>query len=189
MPVKIRKARETAGAKRPQDSPHGVPARRTPRHPLLTLRQEIDNLFDTFFSGFSLGPFGRHAFGVEPFARLESVFAPEGVMMPSVDIAESDTEYRISAELSGMDEKDIEVTLSDDMLDIKGEKTEEKDEKRKDFHLTERRFGSFHRRFRIPESVDPDKVAATFEKGVLNITMPKVAEAAKPVRRVEIKGT
>ena len=74
------------------------------------------------------------------------------------------------------------------MLTIKGEKREEKDEKKADFHLRERRFGSFERALRVPEGVDADKIAASFKKGVLTVTLPKTAEAQKPVKTIEVKG-
>ena len=73
------------------------------------------------------------------------------------------------------------------MLTIKGQKTEDKEEKEKDFHLRERRFGAFERSIRVPESVDTDKIEASFKKGVLTVTMPKTAEAQKPVKKIEVK--
>ena len=74
------------------------------------------------------------------------------------------------------------------MLTIKGEKEENKEEKKEDFHMRERRFGSFERALRIPDGVDTDKIEAAFKKGVLTVTLPKTAEAQKPVKKIEVKG-
>ena len=161
----------------------GAPPAERPRHPLVSLREEIDRLFEDFASGFSLFPFGRRGFEIEPAFRMPSW----GVSVPAVDVVEKDKEYRITAELPGMDEKDIELTLSGDMLSIKGEKREEKEQKEEGYYLSERRYGSFQRSFRVPEGVDTDKVAANFAKGVLTITLPKTEQAVKAQRKIEVK--
>jgi HSP20 family protein len=106
---------------------------------------------------------------------------------PAVDIAEGEKAYEITAELPGMDEKNIEVKVADGMLTIKGEKQEEKEEKKKDFYLHERHFGSFERSFATPAGVDPDKIEASFKKGVLTVTLPKKLEAQKPAKKIEVK--
>ena len=105
--------------------------------------------------------------------------------VPAVDIAESEKGYEIKAELPGMDEKAIEVKVTDGSLTITGEKQEEKEEK--DYYLQERRYGSFKRSFELPESVDPDKIEASFKKGVLTVILPKKAEAQKPAKKIEVK--
>jgi HSP20 family protein len=110
--------------------------------PLRTLRRDIDRLFEDFPSGYWRRPFGTSLLDVEPFWRGETW----GV--PTVDIAEKDKEYELTAELPGMDESNIDVSLSDDMLTIKGEKKEEKEEEKKGYHRSERRYGSFRRSFR-----------------------------------------
>jgi HSP20 family protein len=84
-----------------------------------------------------------------------------------------------------MDEKNVEVKLANEMLTIKGEKEEDKEEK--DYYLSERRYGSFQRSFRIPEGVDTDKIEATFQKGILTVMLPKKAEVQKSEKKVEIK--
>jgi len=89
--------------------------------------------------------------------------------------------------LPGMDEKNIEVKVADGTLTIKGEKQEEKEEKKKDYYLRERSFGSFERSFAIPEGVDVDKIEASFKKGVLTLTLPKKPEAQKPAKKIDIK--
>jgi HSP20 family protein len=86
-----------------------------------------------------------------------------------------------------MDEKNIDVKVADGTLTIKGEKQEEKEEKKKDYYLRERSFGSFERSFAIPEGVDADKIEASFNKGVLTLTLPKKPEAQKPVKKIDVK--
>jgi len=188
MPVKIKKSKETAAAKTPERAAETLPSRPESAHPLLTLRQEIDNLFDSFFSSFSLGPFGRHRFDLDPFRRMEEAFTSFGPLTPRSDFSETEKQYRVTVELPGMGEDDIEVTLSDDVLIVKGEKKEEKTEKKEDFHLTERRYGSFLRSFRVPRSVDQDKVDAKFKKGILDIVLPKKLAAIASARKIKIKG-
>ena len=104
-----------------------------------------------------------------------------------VDVAEKDHAYEITAELPGLDEKDIEVKQSDGMLTIKGEKKEETEEKKKDFYLAERRYGSFERSFRVPESVNTDKIDATFKKGVLTVVLPKKPESQSKEQKISVK--
>ena len=107
--------------------------------------------------------------------------------VPAVDITEKDGAYEITAELPGMVEKDIDVQFSDGMLTIKGEKKEEKEEKKKDYHLSERHFGSFQRSFRVPEGVQPNEITAEFKNGVLSLTLPKSAQAKKTERKIAVK--
>ena len=120
---------------------------------------------------------------IEPFRQFESSF---GMVAPAVDWSETDRQYEITAELPGMEEKDIELTLADQVLTIKGRKSEEKEEKRKDYFLSERRYGSVQRSFRLPPGVDEGKVQASFDKGVLKVVLPKTAEAKKSARRIAI---
>jgi HSP20 family protein len=150
--------------------------------PFSTLRREIDRLFDDFGGGFWRSPFGS-AFALEPFWQREMTWASS----PAVDVAETEKTYEITAELPGMDEKNIEVKVSNGNLTITGEKQEEKEEKKKDYYLKERHFGSFERSFQIPEGVDPSKIEATFKKGVLKVTLPKKVEALKTDKKIEIK--
>ena len=107
--------------------------------------------------------------------------------MPAVDVTDSEKMYEITAELPGMDEKSIEVRVSDGNLTIKGEKEEETEQKKKDYYMRERRFGSFERSFEVPESVDLNKIEASFKKGVLTVTLPKKVEAQKPAKKIEVK--
>jgi len=104
-------------------------------------------------------------------------------------MSEDEKSYKISAELPGIDAKDIDVSVSGDMLVLKGEKRQEKEEKDKNYHFSERAYGSFHRAFELPASVDRNKVAADFSKGVLTITLPKTAEAQRPLKKIEVKSS
>ncbi len=146
-------------------------------HPFLGLRREMDRLFDDFDRGFLLAPFRRSLFDVEPSWPAD----------PAVDIAENEKAFEISAELPGLDEKNVEVKVANGVVTITGSKSEEKEEKNKNYHLQERRFGSFERNFSVPEGVDENKIEAAFKKGVLTVTMPKKPEAQKAEKKIEIK--
>ncbi|CFX25194.1 Heat shock protein Hsp20 [Candidatus Filomicrobium marinum] len=111
-----------------------------------------------------------------------------GVLMPQINVSETDKEIMITAELPGVAEKDVDVTLDDDMLTISGEKRLEKKEEKENYHFVERSFGRFQRSLRIPHSVNPDQVKAQVENGVLTITMPKNAEQER-VRHIQIEGS
>ncbi|MBZ0229468.1 MAG: Hsp20/alpha crystallin family protein [Bauldia sp.] len=152
------------------------------RGALDSLRQEIDRLFEDFPSGLLRSPFRRPLFEAEPFWRREWSLGA----IPAVDIVEKDKAYEVSAELPGMDEKNIEVKYADGLLTIKGEKEETKEEKKKDYHLSERRYGSFQRAFGVPDGVDADRIVATFNKGVLTVTLPKSAEAQKKEKTIAV---
>jgi len=151
-------------------------------HPVSALRHEIDRLFDNFDIGFWRSPFRSSLFDTSPLGRFESWLGS-----PAADIAEKDNEYEITCELPGMDEKDIDIKFTNGMLMIKGEKKAEKEEKKKDYYLSERRYGSFERSFRVPEGIDCDNIAANFKKGVLTVTLPKTAEAKKQEKKIEVK--
>lgn len=145
-------------------------------HPFEYLRRQIDRLFEEF-------PPRRSLLELEPFERLAGVFPAA----PAVDFVERDKEYEITAELPGLDEKNVEVKLSNGMLAISGEKKEEKEEKKEGYYFSERRFGSFRRAFRVPEGVDADKIEASFGKGVLTVRLPKTPEAQKAQKTIEVK--
>jgi len=162
-----------------------TPAPTRPSWPFESLHREIDRLFEDFGRGFAFAPFARRAFDFEPLWQRAAALTTA----PAVDVAEKDKEYEITAELPGMDEKNIEVKLSNGMLTIKGEKREEKEEKEKDYYLSERRYGSFERSFQVPEGVDAEKIEAKFAKGVLKVVLPKTAEAQKSVKKIAIKAT
>ena len=134
---------------------------------LSSFRKEMDNLWNRFF-------------GEAPFARP---LAKE--WSPSVDISETKDKLLIKAELPGLEAKDVNVSISGDLLIIKGEKDKEEEEKDEHYHCIERCCGSFQRSFRLPVNVQADKVEAAFDKGVLKITLPKIEEAKK--KEIEIK--
>ncbi len=149
--------------------------------PFESLRREVNRLFEDF---------GRDDFWRRPFRSLagfEKNLAQKLVASPAVDVTESDKAYEITAELPGLDEKNIQVNLAHGGLIIKGEKKEEKEEKQKDYYMSERRYGSFERYFGLPEGVDADKIEASFKNGVLKVTLPKTAEAQKPAKKIEVK--
>ncbi len=107
---------------------------------------------------------------------------------PAVNVAETDKEYRITAELPGMDEKDIELTLHNDHLLIKGEKKQEQEEQGQGYHRMERSYGLFQRHIPLPQQVDTDKADATFKNGVLTITLPKLSDVKSGAKKISIKG-
>jgi HSP20 family protein len=150
--------------------------------PMENLRREIDRLFDDFDGGFWRSPFRWPTLDVDwprPLAW--------GNAAPAVDVTEKDDTYEVTAELPGMDEKNIEVKLVNGNLTIRGEKKEERQEKRKDYYVSERKFGSFERSFTVPEGVDVDKIEASFKNGVLTAKLPKKPEAVKPEKKIEVK--
>jgi HSP20 family protein len=151
-------------------------------HPFDALRCEIDRLFDDFDGGSWRSPFRRSMFDMIPFPR-EAL----STTSPAVDVAEKDNEYEITAELPGLDEKDIEVKLSNGGVSIKGRKEEAKEEKKKGYVLSERRYGSFERYFSLPEGIDTDKISANFNKGVLTVTLPKTSDAQKQDKKITVK--
>jgi HSP20 family protein len=148
-----------------------------------SFRTEMDRLFDRFSSGFGVPSF-RRMFDTEPAWHYESAFS---FAAPAVDVTEDESAYKITAEMPGLDEKNIEVTVSGDMLTLKGEKHYEKDEKGKNRHVSERAYGSFQRSFALPDGIDRDKIAADLTKGVLTISLPKTAEAKKQTKKIEVK--
>jgi len=152
-------------------------------HPLESLHREIDRLFDGFGRDLWRPAFRRSAFDIEPFWRREMTVTGA----PAVDIVEKDGAYEIVADLPGLNEKSVEVQVANGNLTIKGEKKEEREEKKKDYYLQERHFGSFERTFGLPEDIDAEKIAAGFKKGVLTVTLPKKLEAQKPAKKIEVK--
>ncbi len=151
-----------------------------PWRPFEALRNEIDRVFDDFGSDFWRRPF-------RSLAALEKTWPKKFAAAPAVDVAETEKAYEITAELPGMDEKNIEVNVANGGITIKGEKKEETEEKKKDYYVSERRYGSFERYFSLPEGVDADKIAASFKNGVLKVTLPKTAEAQKSAKKIEVK--
>jgi HSP20 family protein len=134
-----------------------------------SLFREVEKTFEDFSRRTPLAGFAQNEFG------------------PKIDVSESKDAIDVTAELPGVDEKEVEVTLADGMLTIKGEKKVERDQKEKNWHVVERSYGSFSRAIALPFDPDPGKVEAQFEKGVLRVRVPKPAEIAKKERKIEIR--
>jgi HSP20 family protein len=134
------------------------------------MRREMDRLWDSFSEG---GLRRRTEEAVE--------------WLPSLDIAETKNEVVVKAEVPGMDPKDIDISLSDGMLTIKGEKKQEKEEKEADYHLIERSYGAFTRSVRLPKEIQSDKIGASYKNGILKITLPKSEEAKKKEIKIKVE--
>lgn len=152
-------------------------------HPIESLRREIDRIFEDFDRDFWRAPLRRSFQDIEPVLRRGLSWGAS----PAIDIVDKNEAYQVVAELPGMDEKNVEVKLVNGNLTIKGEKRDEKEEKKKDYYLHERSFGSFERSFALPDEVDADKIEASFSKGVLTVTLPKKPEAVKPEKKIEVR--
>lgn len=148
--------------------------KREESEPFGLLRREIDRLFDDFTRGFTL----------EPFRMLEE---RTRTFSPVVDVTESEKDITVTVELPGMDEKDIELSITDGQLTIQGKKREEKEEKKKGYYRMERSFGEFSRVIALPAGVETDKVSAGFRKGVLRITIPRSKEARTETKKIPIQ--
>jgi HSP20 family protein len=148
-----------------------------------TFRSEMDRLFDRFSTGFGM-PSLRRTLDMEPAWRFESSF---NFAAPAIDFSEDEKAYKITAELPGLEAKDLDVSIVGDALMIKGEKQQEKEQKDKNYHVTERAYGSFQRAFALPDGVARDKIAADLSKGVLTLTLPKTIEAQQPPKKIEVK--
>lgn len=137
--------------------------------PFVSLRRDVDRIFEEAFNGFGRGL---------------SAWSGASAVTPTLDIADTDTEVVVTAELPGLDEKDFEVTLAGDILTIKGEKKAEAERRNGDAYYVERRFGQFSRSVRLPFE---ESIEAKYDKGVLTIRIPKPADAQRSVRRIEVK--
>ena len=138
------------------------------RRELDTFRKEIDRLFERFLSW---SPFEGEVAEVSWF--------------PSVDVSETGKEVIVQAELPGMDPKEIDVSISGDVLTIKGEKKREEEHKDENYHRIERSYGAFARTIQLPTEVDADKAKAVYKDGVLKLTLPKTKQEA--TKKIEIK--
>ncbi len=116
---------------------------------------------------------------------LPSLLGADKEWVPAFDISENDKEYVVTAELPGIDIKDVDITISEGILSVKGDKKHETEEKGEDYHRIERRYGSFHRSFRVPGKVDADKVDASYKDGVLKVLLPKTE--GTETKKIEIK--
>ena len=141
----------------------------TPDTPFSWLRNEVERLFNDVQPGRSIFNFG---------AQL----AP----LPAIELADKGKEYQLTAEVPGLTEDDIEITVAEGVLTLSGEKREEADREEEGIAISERRYGSFSRQLRLPADVDPDKISAEIKKGVLTLTMAKDEAAAARARKIAI---
>jgi HSP20 family protein len=139
-----------------------------------SFHNEIDRLFDGFFSD---------------FGRMPSLFSGDrvGAFSPKIDISNDKSAIDVVAELPGLDEKDIQVSLKDNVLTIKGEKKMSDEKKEKNYHRVERSFGSFERSIRVPEGINVEEIKASFKNGVLSVSLPKSEKAKEEARKIEVK--
>ena len=138
-------------------------------NPIVAFHQEMNRLFDDFWSDFN----------------GESVGWSASFDFPRVELSETDKEFKVEAELPGIDEDDVELLVSDDVLTIRGEKKSEREDKGR--RVSERFYGRFERHIPLPIDAEQDKVSASFKKGVLTVTLPKSAQASDKVKRIQIK--
>ena len=138
--------------------------------PFAQLQRRMNSVFEDFFGRSSSDLWGDDA----------------GEFLPRVDVSETGKEVRITADLPGLDEKDVEVTVTNNMLTIKGEKKVEKEEEEGDYYHSERSYGYFDRTIALPQGIDADNAKAKFKKGVLKVTIPKKPEAQSSRRKIEL---
>ena len=138
----------------------------------LSLHREMNRLFDDFMGGTPMAAQGQAGGG--------------NIINAHMNVSETDNEIRISAELPGVGEDDIDVSLNDDELTIRGEKKFERKDEKENFHFVERSYGTFQRSLRLPFPVDPEQVRASFENGVLTVTLPKAAQQER-TRRIQVQ--
>jgi len=141
----------------------------TPFRDFERMRSEMDRLWSSFFERGTL--------------RGEE----GGEWLPSLDVAETKNEIVVKAEVPGLEAKDIDISLSEGLLIIKGEKKQEREEKEENYHLVERSYGTFTRSIRIPNEVQSDKINASYKNGVLKIVLPKSEEAKKKEVKIKVQ--
>tara|TARA_R110002020_G_scaffold32448_4_gene99835 strand:- start:5973 stop:6509 length:537 start_codon:yes stop_codon:yes gene_type:complete len=161
-----------------------TPARGTGllEHPFESVRREFDRLFEEMDRNSWLAPFSL--FNGAP---AKTGNGPAWMATPAVDVVERDDAYEITADMPGMDDKNIDVSLANGGLTIHGEKREDSTDESVDHYIRERRYGAFERRFALPEDVNADKIQASYANGVLRVTLPKNPGAASAKRRIDVK--
>jgi HSP20 family protein len=150
------------------------PTRREDDNPVAALHRDINRIFEGFWKQFD-----------PPFGALDRAL---GLAGPRAEVAETEDRVEVSLELPGMDDKDVELSVTDDVLTIRGEKKAEREDSRRGYLLSERSYGSFHRSIPLPPGVDTDKASAEFKKGVLTVTLPKTTGAQAPVTKITVTG-
>lgn len=152
-----------------------IPVRREDAGSYLQMRDEMNRLFERFF---------EDPWGLRPFDFAETTLSG---FMPRVDVSETDKEIKVTVELPGLDEKDITLSLENDMLSIRGEKKTEKQDKSNNYYHMERSYGSFQRQISLPKAVDEDNIAALFKNGILTVTLPKHQTVEPNGKRIIVK--
>jgi HSP20 family protein len=147
-----------------------------------SLHKDMDRLFEDFWRGS-----GRHSPMTTHWPSMMATPWAHGEVTPRVDETEDEKAFHIQVELPGMDKEDVDITMANGLLTIRGEKKREEEEKGKDFYRKERSFGAFRRSLPIPADVDESKIDASFTKGVLYIELPKTEEARKKITHIDIK--
>jgi len=157
-------------------------ARRSGQHmdysPIAHFHREMDRRFEDFFRGFNFPSMG--------FGREFAPLVQREWLKPTLDIAASEKDYTISVEVPGVDEKDVQLELSDGTLVIKGEKKQAREQKEKNYYKMERSYGSFQRLLSLPEDTELDSIEAVYKHGMLTITIPRKAKAATKSQRIPI---
>jgi HSP20 family protein len=150
-----------------------APRREGEGNPFLTFQRQMNRMFDDVFEGFGLAP-----------RSMAGMFEGSGGW-PNIEVSETDKEIKVTADLPGLDQNNVQIELADNVLSIKGEKKTESESK--DRLFSERYYGRFERRIPV-ENIDEDKVAATFRNGVLTVTLAKSAKPQEKVKRIAING-
>jgi HSP20 family protein len=145
--------------------------------PFMSLHRQMNRLFDDVL---------RDSTGQMPSSQGQG--GEGGMLMPHMDVSETDKELKVCAELPGVSEKDIDVRLEDDVLVIRAEKKFERKDEKENYHFMERSYGTFQRALRLPGPVEPEQVQASFENGVLTVTVPKTEQQERS-RRIQIGGS
>ena len=143
--------------------------------PILTFQQQMNRMFDEFLRGWGMEPFSGMREGWDMFS-------------PHVDVTETDRKIKVSAELPGLSQEDVDVSLSRNVLTIRGEKKQEREQRAHSYLRTERSYGSFTRSIPLPAEVDTDEIDAVFRNGVLTVTLPKV-EKREARKRITVKAS
>ena len=150
-----------------------------------SLRSELDTTLDRFSNAFGMPSF-RKMFDLPNSRQPDGAFS---FAVPAVDVSENDKAYHRSAEVPSMDSNEIEVTVNGDMLTIKGEKRQKKEEKGENFYMCERSFGAFQRSFSLPSGIDRDRISSELRQGILMITLPKTDQARQQQKKIQVKST
>ncbi len=168
-------------------------AKERERNPLVELQEDMNRAFESFWSrmnesmpGFARSETGASGAGVPSAGTFGSLGFPWNGT-PRSDVVETDDGIEVTLELPGLKEDDIEVTMTDDVLSVKGEKKIERQDSKKGYYLSERSYGAFQRSIPLPPGVDTERAEATFRNGVLTVKLPQSEEAKAKVKRVDVK--